>query len=203
MNKNATSVPSLQHNVKPLGQILKEAGLLSDSQIEVALIDQKVYSQLLIGEIFALHGWVKQKTSDFFVNRWQKIIANNKREKLGYYLKEAGLLNQNQIETILKDQKENWIRFGALAVIRGYLSKQTVNFFLEHLFPEQIVESAFRTSPSTVASLYHSQKETSLTNIVERGYLRPKIDLEVNQEEVDQQDSIAKYIDNDGRIWIA
>jgi hypothetical protein len=39
---------------KPLGEILMEAGLISASQIEIALKEQQLYN-MKIGEIFALH----------------------------------------------------------------------------------------------------------------------------------------------------
>ncbi len=56
--------PSVSYFNKPLGQILVEAGLISMSQIELALKEQK-QTNLKIGEILTLHGWIKQETADF------------------------------------------------------------------------------------------------------------------------------------------
>ena len=56
---------------KPLGEILVEAGLVSLAQIEIALQEQS-QSNLKIGEILALHGWIKQETADFFCRKMGK-----------------------------------------------------------------------------------------------------------------------------------
>ncbi len=51
---------------KLLGQLLKEAGLLTDQQIELALFDQST-SGLRFGEILVRRGWIKQQTLDYFL----------------------------------------------------------------------------------------------------------------------------------------
>ena len=71
---------------KPIGEILTMANLLSSSQIELALMDQKAYHNMRIGEIFVLRGWLKQKTVDFFADELPEIIENNWHKKLGQYL---------------------------------------------------------------------------------------------------------------------
>ena len=54
------------HNlVKPIGEILQNAGLVSASQIEVALHDQTHHEDMLIGEILALRGWIDHSNSKF------------------------------------------------------------------------------------------------------------------------------------------
>lgn len=55
---------------KPIGQILKEAGLLSDAQIQIALQDQARQRDLLFGEILVLRGWIKAQTLDFFLKHF-------------------------------------------------------------------------------------------------------------------------------------
>ena len=124
---------------KPLGEILVEAGLVSLAQIEIALQEQS-QSNLKIGEILALHGWIKQETADFFVEKWAKLLETNKKQPLVYYFKEAALLDDQQIATLLKEQKTQQqkqgkkIRFHNLAVERGYLKQITVDYFLASLF---------------------------------------------------------------------
>ena len=53
------------------------------------------------------------------------------------------MLDDNEIKAILDEQKQMGVRFGSLAVLRGALKQSTLDFFLEHLTPEQISKSAF------------------------------------------------------------
>jgi hypothetical protein len=130
---------------KPLGAILQQANLISPAQIQLVLQDQKIYTDLKIGEILALRGWVKQETSDFFVRDWLKILNDTNRRPIGYYLKQAGLLDETQIETILEEQKRLWMRFGALAVLQGCVKQGTVDFFLEYVSTNQEVNNPWIT----------------------------------------------------------
>jgi len=124
---------------KPLGEILVEAGLVSLAQIEIALQEQ-AQSNLKIGEILALHGWIKQETADFFVDRWAKLVSQKNKKPLIYYFKEAALLDAEEISDLLKEQKKQQekrqkkIRFHNLAVERGSLKRITVDYFLASLF---------------------------------------------------------------------
>jgi N-acetylglucosaminyldiphosphoundecaprenol N-acetyl-beta-D-mannosaminyltransferase len=51
----------------PIGQYLKQAGLIDDEKIDQILQKQQS-SQLRFGEIAAAQGWVKQKTTDFILD---------------------------------------------------------------------------------------------------------------------------------------
>jgi hypothetical protein len=51
---------------QPIGQVLKQAGLLNEGQIQVALMDQSC-SGLLFGEILVARGWIKPETITFFL----------------------------------------------------------------------------------------------------------------------------------------
>ncbi len=134
--------------IKPLGAILRQAGLVSSARIETALQEQTQYQDMKIGEILALRGWIKQETADFFVQKWPTLVTQQRKQRkqpLGYYLKEAALLDEDQISTLISEQQQKspWIRFGALAVFKGWLKLTTVDFFLEYLFPEFASDSAF------------------------------------------------------------
>ncbi|NJN72132.1 MAG: hypothetical protein HC799_04610 [Limnothrix sp. RL_2_0] len=126
-------------NHLPIGQLLQQAGLISENQLDLALQNQKIpgYEELNLGEILALRGWVKQETSDFFASRWQQIITAMKDKtdlsKLGIYLAEAHLLTKEQVIEIIQQQKQNKIPFSRLVVEKGYLKQQTLDFFLQHL----------------------------------------------------------------------
>lgn len=120
---------------KPLGQILIEAGLISISQIELALSEQK-QTKLRIGEILVAHGWVVQQTIDFFCDRWSDLVREEQKKPLAYYFQEAGLLSISESEAIIRLQKlkQKKSRFHRLAIEQGYLKQTTVDFFLAHLF---------------------------------------------------------------------
>ena len=131
--------------LKPLGKILQDAGLVTPAQIQVALYDRQHYQDLRIGEILALRGWIEQETADFFVEQWFALINQRKEHRLGFYLKQAGLLTEKQIQLILKEQKAKNLRFGSTAVSNGLLKQQTLDFFLKNLFPFQAVNFSSST----------------------------------------------------------
>ncbi|MFN9175260.1 MAG: hypothetical protein ACK58N_12345 [Synechocystis sp.] len=110
-----------------IGQLLQEAGLITPSQIEVALYDQHNFS-LPVGTILVLRGWIQQETVDFFVEQWPKLLSHAERYPLGQYLEKAGLLSPQQIDAILAEQAESGFRFGTIAVLKGWLKKQTVDY---------------------------------------------------------------------------
>lgn len=124
---------------EPLGQLLKRAGLINQAQLDLALQNQAIsgYEDLKLGEILSLRGWVRQETSDFFAARWEQVKAAARigqfKRKLGDYLYEAHLLNAEQIMDILEYQRKNKILFGHIAVSKGYIKQETLNFFIENL----------------------------------------------------------------------
>ena len=117
----------------PLGQVLQQAGLISAPQLEVALHDQVKFSDLRLGEILALRGWIKPETADFFAEKWQ-VLLSQPRKPLGFYLKEAALLDEEKVSVIISSQRigTTKLRFGTLAVIMGWIKPNTRDFFLEH-----------------------------------------------------------------------
>ena len=129
------------NNPELLGQTLRKAGLVSFSQIQVALSDQEYNQSLLIGEILALRGWVEQQTADFFADEWRPLIDQLEKYPLGYYLVKSGLLTGEQTYLILEEQKQLWLKFGAIAIIKGLITQNTLNFFLDGLSPGTSFES--------------------------------------------------------------
>ncbi len=120
---------------RPLGEILIEAGLITASQIEFALQLQAT-SNLRVGEILASHNWIKQQTADFFAENWTKLLDQKQKMPLIYYFRQAGLLDEQQIAKLLREQQQQTkpTRFHRLAVERGYLKQITVDFFLASIF---------------------------------------------------------------------
>jgi hypothetical protein len=124
---------------KLIGEVLQQAGLVSAAQVQVALQDQQEYKDLRLGEILVLRRWLKKETIDFFCDVWPVFSVRKKQYPLGEWLKEAALLDENQIRLILSKQREIMreksvlTRFGSLVISQGLLKKQTVDFFLETL----------------------------------------------------------------------
>ena len=121
--------------IKPLGAILQRAGLVSSSQIEMALQQQKQGHKLRIGDILVMQGWLNPQTADFFAEKFWTLLTRQSKEPLGYYLKEAALLDEKQIAAILSEQQQVKLKFGELAVKKGWLKQDTLDFFLEYLLP--------------------------------------------------------------------
>lgn len=126
--------------VKPLGLVLRQAGLVSSKQVKKALEESLTLPQCKVGEVLAIRGWIKPETADFFAEVWPKIITqttnkntNKRLQPLGQYLKAASLISQQQINQLLKIQETNSIKFGKLAVENNIISQTTLDFFLEHL----------------------------------------------------------------------
>ncbi|BAQ64281.1 hypothetical protein [Geminocystis sp. NIES-3709] len=129
-----TSVKSLTD--KLVGEILEEAGLIHPGQIQVALMEQSIYTHLKLGEILVLHNWVTQQTADFFGEEIKRLIKETKKRQIGYYLRQAGLLEDHDIKAIIEEQKKLGVKFGSLAVLRGCIKQETLTFFLNHFVPE-------------------------------------------------------------------
>ena len=123
--------------VKPLGAVLQQADLVSAAQIEIALREQTQDENRRLGEILALHGWLKQETADFFAEQWPTLVSQKLKQPLGQYLKEAALLDEEQISAILDQQRQTGLLFGTLTALKGWLKQTTINFFLEYLAAEQ------------------------------------------------------------------
>ncbi len=133
----------LSTETKPLGKILQEADLISSFQLESALLNQIQRPDLKIGEILAQNGSIQPETADFFARDWSKVLIEEEKNALGYYLQQAAILTQEQIETILAEQRSTGIRFGTVAVFQGFIKSTTLDFFLANLFPEEIHKSPF------------------------------------------------------------
>jgi tetratricopeptide (TPR) repeat protein len=124
---------SQTHSIKPLGNVLQQADLVSADQIEAALREQMRSKNKRLGEILVLQGWIEQKTADFFAERLPSLRDRPSKQPLGQYLKEAALLNDEQISVILDEQQQTGLRFGEVAVKKGWLKSATIDFFLNLL----------------------------------------------------------------------
>ena len=135
--------------VKPLGLVIQAAGLVTPQQVQLALEDRQILTNLKIGQIMAMRGWINQQTADFFAEQWSQLLNSLPKEPIGQYFKAAGLIDESQIQMILQEQASCGLKFGALAVIKGIISQKTLDFFLEQLslsstignVPQKILET--------------------------------------------------------------
>jgi N-acetylglucosaminyldiphosphoundecaprenol N-acetyl-beta-D-mannosaminyltransferase len=116
-----------------LGELLQQAGLISSLQVQLALEEQARRAHLRFGEILSERGWVQPETIDFFVEQLPQLARYRERQPLGHYLKSACLLNDSQIETILAEQQQLDLRFGEVAVLKGWLKPETVEFVMQSI----------------------------------------------------------------------
>ena len=119
--------------VKPLGLVLQKAGLISDEQLATALQEKSRLSNLKLGEIMAIRGWIKLETANFFAEQWPQLLNQFPNRPLGQHFKAAALLSECQINDILQQQQRTGLKFGSVAVLNGLLAQNTVDFFLEQL----------------------------------------------------------------------
>ena len=151
----------------PLGTLLQNAGLISPDQLQKALKLQSRYTQMRLGEILVLQESIRAKTIDFFVYKWQEIVERGQQFPIGYYFKNACLLNDEQIQTILKEQQTNRQKFGNLAVQKGWIKPDTLRFFLDNL--------SFKPPQPITLSLLEQYNSDVLH--LERKYLNPTLIL--------------------------
>ncbi len=141
-----------------LGTVLQQAGLVSNDQVKTALIQQKqTGNNLRIGEILASQGRIDPKTADFFAERWSTVTKEKAQLPIGQYLKQAALLNEQQIQEILEEQQQSKLKFGEMAIAKGWLKPATVRFFVKYLTPQS--KSTLEVKQSVLSnSLDSSQK---------------------------------------------
>lgn len=156
---------SYKNNVLPIGKLLQNAGLISKEQLEIALGVQSQHAQMRLGEILALQEVIEVQTIDFFVDNLQK-----NRQKgdfpIGYYFKQAYLLNDEQIEIILTEQKNNQLKFGDIAVRRGWLRQATVDFFLNELTVNSFVLMSLIDLEEYNHEFLHLEKKYSNSSLI-------------------------------------
>lgn len=69
--------------------------------------------------------------------------------RLGSYFVEAGLLTLDQINVILNDQQATGMRFGDIAVARGWLKEQTIEWIVEKVIePERQASNVRQSHPA-------------------------------------------------------
>lgn len=121
---------------RPVGRVLQRAGLLSPDQVQMVLQTQRAGKNLRFGDILTSQGLLKPETIEFFTEQLPELAIHREQHPLGYYLKSAALLNEHQIQIILEKQHKTGLRFGEMAISKGWVKPETVDLFLEFMEPE-------------------------------------------------------------------
>jgi hypothetical protein len=147
--------------------ILIQAGLLNEVQVQVALHDQTIHPDMRISEILALRGWLAEETVDFFELLWAMRVQQADRRNIGQYFLEARLITEAQLNDVLAEQKISTLRFGEIAVLKGYVKEETVRFFVQHLFPQNLqlkkVSPLSRATNSTATQAHRRTMANNMT----------------------------------------
>ena len=175
---------------KRIGELLIEANLLTPAQVQVALYDQQQFSSMKLGEIFVFRGWLNQQTADFFGETWTNLCQQGPAQSLGECLCAAGLVDDNCVEQIIEEQARNGYRFGANAVLLGFINQQTLDYFLENLFPDRKQEGHYVFNGKQRIMQPQSRVMEEIQSQSPSGFLKPK-------EEIDSAKQTSSTSDED------
>jgi len=107
---------------KKLGELLVQAGCVTESQIEQALAEQKKSGEKL-GEIFVRHGVLTEKQLNCFLdfqNMQSKESPFPNPLRLGEILVSAGYISRVQLNEALRRQPLSRIQLGEVLIKEGY-----------------------------------------------------------------------------------
>ncbi len=185
---------------KRIGEILVEANLLTSAQVQVALYDQQQFSGMRLGEIFVFRGWLNQQTADFFGDHWYNLCTQDPdgRQPLGKYLCAAGLVDEHCIDKIIEEQYRNGYRFGANAVLLGFIDQKTLDYFLANLFPEKKNEAHYmfngkqrimQPQEQVLAEIYNQNKTAEddapfLVKLKENSKQKPTLEVVQSDDDI-------------------
>jgi len=131
---------------------LKEAGLISKAQIEIAQQDRLQHPNLELEEILTLRGWLKPKTLNFFANQIIELIKNSQTITLKEFIESAALLEPQQINNLIKLEEKTGINFDTLLIKSQSINKATISFFQKYLTTNSQELANQKLSASTKAN---------------------------------------------------
>lgn len=122
-----------------IGQIMLEAGVITEEQLKEALDHQKVWGGK-IGENLIRKGYISEPELRHFLNiqfvqngegRWIKNDKNNGNYRLiGQIMLEAGIITEAQLKDALEHQKMTGGKIGDNLIRKGYVSESELEHFL-------------------------------------------------------------------------
>jgi len=112
-----------------LGQVLRQRGYLTESQLAQALDEQTQHAASeappAFGEICTRHGWcTMHDVADAIVHQQEAIFEDT---TLGHLLVSQGILTLGQLEDALAEQQKLGTRLGEILVSKAFCSREQVD----------------------------------------------------------------------------
>lgn len=122
---------------RPIGQILKDGGFLSEAQLELALLEQKRSNELL-GNVLVRMGILEPGDLNAALAIQEHLgelqravsLAAGVRQMLGALLVRSGTLSAEQLERTLAEQRERGGKLGEICVRLGFLDERQLSGLL-------------------------------------------------------------------------
>jgi len=161
--------------IRPVGKILEEKGLVSSRTIQTALDEQQHLRKRRVGEIIAADTHLEQEVIDKTIQNAMQNRQSRKEERVGDILIASGLVTQQQVVKALKSQKDNRKKkIGSLLIEKGYISEEQLLSALATKFRMKFVDfEEIEPSPEILESLS--------PDIIERFQVFP---VEANEERI-------------------
>jgi len=126
--------------IRPLGEIAKDQGILNEQQVEEVVAEQQSLRERKIGEIISYQTAIPRKTIDEILDKARK-EGKHPRLRVGDILIESGLVTKEQIERALAEQeKGKKKKLGELLVEKGLISEEQLLKVLAYKFRIPIVD---------------------------------------------------------------
>lgn len=131
----------MRQEYRRLGEILEEAGLVKQKDIEEALVEQERLKKRRVGEVIAAReAGVDQANIETTIRQAKKKSRASQLVRVGDILVTAGLISQKQLVKALAHQKrEKKKKLGDILVDRGLVSKAEILTALATKFRQRFV----------------------------------------------------------------
>jgi len=105
---------------KKIGEILEEQGLVSDEELNKALVLQKKHRNIPLGQILIKLGIItKEKLEDVMGN----FVESQSKKKVGEILLEQNYITEEQLHIALEDQRKTGGRIGEILLNKGFVKE--------------------------------------------------------------------------------
>lgn len=155
--------------MKPLGQQLVEAGLLSEEQLSQALSAQKSQPDKLLGQVLVESGLLSQEAFDGFMQRRMGI-----QQPLGELLIQKAAITRDQLNQALAVQMQLGPAskpLGQLLVEQGAITQAELDAIIQQQFAEQEALREKLTRSGQEKTPYERSQIEDIQNLVSSGLI--------------------------------
>lgn len=150
-----------------------QAGLLTWEQVNLVRRIQLSNKHLSFEDIITEYGWLSKETVSFFTDVFPSILMDDRRKRLpiGYYLRAANLLTDEQINDVLREQnKRSNPLFGQIASEKNWIRQETADLivrYLDQYFPTPLSHTSYTTKDRDLDFSTFSRTNVSEQPLVE------------------------------------